>query len=212
MAAESPNRIVKVDGRRRRPWALASQDNLLTAAVEEIAAVGFERARLSDIAKRAGMTAGSVYTWFENKEDLFQAALQHALTEQIRNNSDALSKADIENSFLLQIATLVPRNYTDTAPTSTQQLLIECYYAAWRDPKARLKLLEGLESHRNMYVAVFETGQRDGVITKDVKVEALATLMLSIHTGLAMLSLAGIPRIDDAEWLVIYDKLFKAFQ
>lgn len=212
MATDSPNRIVQVDGRRRRPWALASQENLLAAAVEEIAAVGFERARLSDIAKRAGMTAGSVYTWFENKEDLFQAALQHALTEQIRSNTDALKKADLEDSFLLQLATLVPRNYTDTGPTSTQQLLIECYYAAWRDPKARVKLLEGLESHRKMYVAIFETGQRDGVITSSVSVESLATLMLSIHTGLAMLSLAGIPRVSDEEWLVIYDRLFKAFQ
>ena len=212
MSTESPNRIVKVDGRRRRPWALVSQDNLLAAAVEEIAAVGFERARLSDIAKRAGMTAGSVYTWFENKEDLFQAALQHALTEQIRSNAEALKKTDLEDSFLLQLATLVPRNYTDTGPTKTQQLLIECYYAAWRDPKARVKLLEGLESHREMYVAAFEAGRQDNEVTKDINIDALATLMLSIHTGLAMLSLAGIPRISDDEWLKIYDRLFKAFQ
>jgi AcrR family transcriptional regulator len=212
MATESPNRIVKVDGRRRRPWALASQENLLTAAVEEIAAVGFERARLADIAKRAGMTAGSVYTWFENKEDLFQAALQHSLTEQLKKNADALSRTGLKDSFLLQLAALVPRNYEDSGPTNTQQLLIECYYAAWRDPKARTTLMADIESHRQMYISIFEAGQKDGLVTNEVSAEVLGTLLLSIHTGLAMLSLAGLPRVDDKEWLTVYAKIAQSFQ
>jgi AcrR family transcriptional regulator len=212
MATESANRIVQVDGRRRRPWALVSQENLLRAAIDEIAAVGFAKARLIDIAKRAGMTAGSVYTWFENKEDLFQAALQHSLTEQLRKNAEALEKADFKDSFLLQLATLVPRNYKDTGPTDTQQLLIECYYAAWRDPDAREALMNDIESHRQMYISIFEMGQKEGFVTKDMSAVALGTLILSIHTGLAMLSLAGVPRIDDKEWITIYGKMAEAFQ
>ena len=212
MATESPNRIVQVDGRRRRPWALVSQDNLLQAAIDEIAAVGFAKARLVDIAKRAGMTAGSVYTWFENKEDLFKAALQHSLTVQLRKNAEALGKTDLKDSFFLQLAALVPRNYEDTGPTDTQQLLIECYYAAWRDPRAREALMNDIESHRQMYVSVFEIGQKDGVITKELPADTLATLVLSIHTGLAILSLAGIPRISDKDWIVVYSKLAQGFQ
>jgi AcrR family transcriptional regulator len=212
VASESSKRVVEIDGRRRRPWALASHDNLLNAAIEEIVAAGFERARLSDIAKRAGMTPGSVYTWFENKEDLFQAALQHALSDQLRKNQEALADAGIENSFLLQIASLVPRNHQDDAPTNAQQLLIECYYAAWRDPKARDRLLDGIESQRQMYINIFEEGQQQGVVSTDITATALATLLLSMHTGLAMLSLAGVPRISDAEWVTIYGRLAQAFR
>ena len=211
MPRESAKRVVEVDGRRRRPWALASQENLLNAAIEEIASVGFERARLIDIAKRAGMTAGSVYTWFENKEELFQAALQHALTEQLKKNADALSNADIENSFLLQIAQLVPRNHTDDRPTDAQQLLIECYYASWRDPRARERLMSGIESQLQMYVSIFEVGQQQGFVTKEVSATVLGTFLLSIHTGLAMLSLAGIPRISDKEWVSMYALLADSF-
>jgi AcrR family transcriptional regulator len=212
VATESSKRVVEIDGRRRRPWALASQDNLLNAAIEEIAAAGFERARLSDIAKRAGMTPGSVYTWFENKEDLFQAALQHALSDQLRKNQDALADAGIENSFLLQIASLVPRNHQDNAPTNAQQLLIECYYAAWRDPKARDRLLDGIESQRQMYINIFDEGQKSGLVTLDISATVLATFLLSIHTGLAMLSLAGVPRIEDNEWVPMYARLADAFR
>ncbi len=211
MSTESSKKIVEVDGRRRRPWALASQENLLKAAIEEIASMGFERARLVDIAKRADMTAGSVYTWFENKEDLFQAALQHVLTEQLKKNAEALNAAGIENSFLRQVAQLVPRNYTDDRPTDAQQLLIECYYAAWRDPRARDRLMEGIESQLQMYVSIFEEGQQQGFVTTEVDATVLGTFLLSIHTGLAMLSLAGIPRIDDKEWVAMYALLAEAF-
>jgi AcrR family transcriptional regulator len=211
MPIESSKKVVEVDGRRRRPWALASQENLLNAAINEIAASGFERARLSDIAKRAGMTPGSIYTWFENKEDLFQAALQHALSEQLQKNQTALDQADIEESFLRQVAALVPRNYQDDGPTNAQQLLIECYYAAWRDPKARERLLDGIESQRQMYINVFEEGQKSGLVTNDISANVLATFLLSIHTGLAMLSLAGVPRIDDKEWVKMYARIADAF-
>jgi AcrR family transcriptional regulator len=209
---ESAKRVVEVDGRRRRPWALASQENLLNAAIEEIASVGFERARLIDIAKRAGMTAGSVYTWFDNKEELFQGALQHALLEQLKKNTEALNAAGIEHSFIRQIAQLVPRNYIDDRPTDTQQLLIECYYAAWRDPRARVQLMSGMESQLKMYVCVFEEGQHNGDVSKDVSATALATVLLSLHTGLAMLSLAGLPRISDKDWVTVYARLADAFR
>jgi AcrR family transcriptional regulator len=212
MSVESSKKVVEVAGRRRRPWALASQDNLLNAAIQEIAASGFERARLSDIAKRAGMTPGSIYTWFENKEDLFQAALQLALTEQLQKNQTALDQADFEDSFLRQIAALVPRNHQDSAPTNAQQLLIECYYAAWRDPKAREKLLSGIESQRQMYINIFEEGQKSGLVTTDISATVLATFLLSIHTGLAMLSLAGVPRISDKEWVTMYARVAEAFR
>jgi AcrR family transcriptional regulator len=211
MPTESSKRVVEVDGRRRRPWALASQENLLNAAIEEIASMGFERARLVDIAKRAGMTAGSVYTWFENKEDLFQAALQHVLTEQLKKNAEALNAAGIENSFLRQVAQLVPRNYADDRPTDAQQLLIECYYAAWRDPRARDRLMTGIESQLQMYVSIFEEGQQQGFVTTEVSATVLGTFLLSIHTGLAMLSLAGIPRISDKEWVSMYALLADSF-
>lgn len=205
---ESPNRIVKVDGRRRRPWALGSKDKLLKAAVDEITAVGFERARLTEIARRAGMTAGSVYTWFENKEDLFQAALEDALTSQIASNAAALEGTDLDADWPFAIAALVPRNFKDTDTTDAQRLLIESYYAAWRDPKAHEKLLKGIESHLAMYRSVLENASRQGHIAPDIDVDTLAMLLLAIPTGLSMLNLAGLPRVPDKTWTPLYSRFF----
>jgi len=208
--AVNSKRIVKVDGRNRRPWALASKDRILAAATAEIAAVGFDRARLTEIAKRADMTPGSVYTWFENKEDLFRAALEDALTTQIVSNATALDESDHSNNWLFQIATLVPRNSKDTSATDAQMLLIESYYASWRDPKARKKLLKNINSHLEMYINIITNAQNQGAISKDIDATALATVLLALPTGLSLLSLAGVPRIPDSKWEAIYMRLYRS--
>lgn len=206
-------RIVKVAGRNRRPWALASKDRLIEAATKEIAAVGFERARLSEIAKRADMTPGSVYTWFENKEDLFSVALEEALTSQLMSNDRALADVNIVGpSFAHQLASLVPRNHKDAGPTDAQKLLIESYYASWRDPKARKLLLKGIKSHIDMYSNIVKSGQADGTIRKDLDPDAIALIMLAIPTGLSLISLAGGPRVNNSSWKNILLHFYNALK
>ena len=46
------------------------------AAVEVFAEKGFRQARVSDIAKKAGVADGTIYLYFKNKEDLFAAIIQ----------------------------------------------------------------------------------------------------------------------------------------
>ena len=55
------NNVINIDGKDRRPWAIASRELLLRAAIAEIAERGYEHARLVDIAARADMTVGAIY-------------------------------------------------------------------------------------------------------------------------------------------------------
>lgn len=206
-------RIVKVAGRNRRPWALASKDRLIEAAIKEIAAVGFERAKLSEIAKRAKMTPGSVYTWFENKEDLFAVALEDALTAQIVNNDSAHQETPLsEDWFMLQLAALVPRNIKDSSTTDAQKLLIESYYAAWRDPKARKHLLKGIKRHIEMMTNIVKHGQENGKVAKDIDPEALALIIAAAPLGMSLINLAGGPRVNDKSWMNILLRFFSAMK
>ena len=206
------NKIVKVNGRNRRPWALASKERILEAATAEIAAVGFERARLTEIAARAEMTPGSVYTWFENKEDLFRAALEEALTKQITSNAELLDSAGFDNNWILQMSTLVPRNARATGPTDAQMLLIESYYTAWRDPKARKKFMKGINSHLEMYINIVKNAQALGKIDSEVDAQALGTVMLALQTGMSLLSLSGVPRVEDKHWTDLLTRMYYTFK
>ena len=196
--------VVTVDGRDRRPWALASKERLLAAATEEIAEVGFERARLAEIADRAQMTPGSVYTWFANKEELFRAALEDAFDAQLLSNVRALEKLPADSApWLIKIASLVPRNSDDDDFTNAQKLLVETYYASWRDPLARDVLAPRVREHFALYVKIIEEAKEEGSIVSSLDTEMLASLFLGIAMGLALVGMAGVPRTEPVNWLAI---------
>ena len=48
----------------------AKEEAILNAAVQEFAVQGFHATKMSSIAERAGVAAGSVYLYFENKESI----------------------------------------------------------------------------------------------------------------------------------------------
>lgn len=62
---------------RRRKDARPAE--ILDAALAEFVERGYSTARLDDIAKRAGVSKGTLYLYFENKEALFKAMARHNL-------------------------------------------------------------------------------------------------------------------------------------
>lgn len=52
---------------------------ILDAAYEEFAQNGYTATRLEDVAARAGVTKGTIYVYFENKEQVFASMVQEVL-------------------------------------------------------------------------------------------------------------------------------------
>lgn len=55
---------------KRRPEA--RPDEILSAALEVFGEVGFARARLDDVARKAGVSKGTLYLYFDSKEEVFR--------------------------------------------------------------------------------------------------------------------------------------------
>ncbi|RTL57072.1 MAG: TetR/AcrR family transcriptional regulator [Rhodocyclaceae bacterium] len=64
-------------GRRRRKEARPGE--LLAAALDLFVERGFSSTRLDDVAARAGVTKGTLYLYFDNKEALFKAVVEHSI-------------------------------------------------------------------------------------------------------------------------------------
>ena len=47
------------------------RDRILRAAADDFLDIGFQKASLREIAKKAGVSKGSIYTYFRNKDELF---------------------------------------------------------------------------------------------------------------------------------------------
>ena len=65
---------------------------ILEAAFEEFAEHGFAATRLEDVARRAGVTKGTVYFYFESKERVFEEMIGH-FSRQLESEADEVLAA-----------------------------------------------------------------------------------------------------------------------
>lgn len=56
---------------------------IIEAALDTFAERGLANARLEDIAKRAGLSKGTIYLYFPNKEELFREVVRHTIVASI---------------------------------------------------------------------------------------------------------------------------------
>ncbi len=59
----------------------ARREKVLQTGIDEFSALGFENANINVIAKKAGISIGLMYKYFETKEDLFIMCLEEAIQE-----------------------------------------------------------------------------------------------------------------------------------
>ena len=65
---------------------------LLDAAAVEFGERGFHEASISAITRRAGTALGSFYTYFDSKEEIFQALVRY-MSEQLRDHVTPIVQA-----------------------------------------------------------------------------------------------------------------------
>jgi TetR/AcrR family fatty acid metabolism transcriptional regulator len=73
----------------------ADKRTLITeAAIEVFADKGFHQARISDIARQAGVADGTIYLYFKNKEDLLLSVFEQKMDELLAGLGEALAGID----------------------------------------------------------------------------------------------------------------------
>ncbi len=91
-------------------WQRRSEDRpreICAAALDVFAEKGFAAARLDEIARRAGVSKGTLYLYFQDKEDLFRAVVRDTVAPNIEAIRAGLSKADLP--FAEVIRMFLPR-------------------------------------------------------------------------------------------------------
>lgn len=74
---------------------------LISAALDLFAERGFAATKLSDVAARAGVAKGTVYRYFDTKQDLFRAAVRDALSVNLQAFEKASAASDTPLAELL---------------------------------------------------------------------------------------------------------------
>jgi AcrR family transcriptional regulator len=114
-------RSIILENGMARPRDRKKPAQIIDAAFAVFGEIGYEATRISHIAQRAGISSGTIYTYFKDKKDLFQAAAN-----------------DRWDRFLTQISALADSR----APTRARlQSLIEIGFASLKEARP---LLQGI--------------------------------------------------------------------
>lgn len=87
----SPDASANASERRRRPDDRPRE--ILSAALEVFAEQGVGAARLDDIARRAGVSKGTIYLYYADKDALFRACVRATIHEQLDTAERAAAAA-----------------------------------------------------------------------------------------------------------------------
>ena len=139
--------------------------NILAAAVRVFARKGFYHARVSEIAREAGVADGTIYLYFHNKDDILISLFEQEMQKVIENVKAEIEKTDdpLEKIRLFAIAHLsLVENNKDMSEVIQVEL---------RQSTKFMKEYhnEQFFEYLNLISTIVREGQEKGLIRADVE-------------------------------------------
>jgi TetR/AcrR family transcriptional regulator, fatty acid metabolism regulator protein len=89
---------------RREPAAGAKRDAILRAAIDVFASRGYFNAQVADVARAAGVAAGTVYLYFKSKDHLLVSIFERSMREGLTAGRAAVADLDDPRERLRRLA------------------------------------------------------------------------------------------------------------
>ncbi|WP_193176768.1 TetR/AcrR family transcriptional regulator [Oricola nitratireducens] len=117
VADKQPNRRVAGQDPVKR-------QQILDGAKRVFMQVGFDAASMNDITREAGVSKGTIYVYFENKEDLFGALIDRERSALFASLADALKEGGTVRETLMRYGVLLATRMTSVQVVRAQRMVI----------------------------------------------------------------------------------------
>jgi AcrR family transcriptional regulator len=159
---------------------------LIDAALEVIENEGVNALRLDALVSSVGVTKGSLYWHFKDRDDLIRAALQEQmrrLTEDSMSGvSEALASSKNLGEYLLQVQSVIADPYDETEVVQRWRRL-ELLLAARQDPELSTAMREIQVHGMAAYSQVMRDAQESGILRSDLDPAAVAVAISALAMG-----------------------------
>ena len=164
----------------QRPVSASKSDltrqRILDAAAIEFRDQGYAAARLSDIAARVGMQAGSLYYHFDSREALVEAVMHQglerthtALSARLAELSDADPLARIEAAIATHLELVLAQGATASAPIKL----------IWQvPPDIRERAIAAHRAYGALWRRLLEDARRAGAVRADIDLAVVRMAIL----------------------------------
>ncbi|MCX4395048.1 TetR/AcrR family transcriptional regulator [Streptomyces sp. NBC_00264] len=161
---------------------------LLDAAFQVVSRDGY-RARLEEIAERADVTTGAIYSLFGSKNGLVVAVV----ADHLRPYYEEIEQAVPAGLDLLEAVDAFARHYRRgcDAPDALPRLSLQITLLdmALHDPDLRSRLAGSIREQENHLIALFTGRRHNGSTVTSQQAQALTTALRALFVGLGQ----GIP-------------------
>jgi AcrR family transcriptional regulator len=180
---------------------------LLEAATAEFAARGYAGARVAEIARRAGVTTGAIYSRYRGKADLLAAALADATEDEFDALfADHRFQGRMEDILLIAGSHLVEAHSSDDN-AATPGMLLESFAAARHEPEVAAIISSGMNQRRDRLAEIVDSAKEQGGIDPSLDTEAVVTFCHAVGLGFLLLEVADLPRPAAGEWEALISRL-----
>jgi AcrR family transcriptional regulator len=167
---------------RKEQMRQERRQQILQAALTVFSSKGFHAANVSDVAAEAGVSQGTIYWYFESKDELFQAALLSAFgsfgEESVAHLADhptATGKLQALAESMEGIAEIAEGLFT---------LFLGYWSSSERKTENAQIWTDLLAQYKDLVVSIIDEGTQAGEF-RDVDAEALVWALLAAYDGLA---------------------------
>jgi TetR/AcrR family fatty acid metabolism transcriptional regulator len=176
------NRHSVVSGRGERGDGGAKRGRILDAAVRIFADKGFYNAKVSEIARVAGVADGTIYLYFKSKDDLLISLFEDRM-EQVNANVRAALSTDVPPVDKLRRLLQLHLELVEQNPHLAEVLTVELRQSTkFLKEYRQTKFGEFLK----LIAEPIEEGQRDGSIRSDLSAPVVARALFGALDELAL--------------------------
>jgi AcrR family transcriptional regulator len=168
------------------------RSQILASALAVFSQKGFHASNVSDVAARAGVSQGTIYWYFDSKEELFDAAILEYFADFGSEMISALEGGGSASDKLRALAKNMDRFVAEA-----QQVMVAflSYWASGQGQQESAQVwIKVLREYADYMVAVIEEGIGTGEF-KQVDAPGLVWAMAAAYDGLAAYAMF-IPEID----------------
>ena len=171
-----------------------SRARLIDAALNVIIHQGVDAVRIDDIVAEVGVTKGSLYWHFEDRDALIKAALaehiQRLNADTVAGVSDAIDQSDQKDAYLARVAPYIADPYNaDQVRERWARLAI---LIETRNHPELVEMMRDVQARNlDVFVELMTQAQKSGVLRQDLDPRAVAVALNAMYLGSNIIDVLG---------------------
>ena len=175
---------------------------LLHAAAQVFAEKGYEKAGVAEIARRAGVTTGAIYSRYGGKAELLLEAVDHHVPDSI----DSVLNGGGNLGSPTEVLSMLGDHLLDPLDGG-HGLFLEAIVAARRDPVLAERLKLRVEDEDRRLGKLVDEATSDGLFDADLDEQAVVRLAHAIGLGMLLTRSMGLSLPSPEHWHTVIDRV-----